>query len=385
MGICKTVKSGLGAWYHAPGLGAGIRVPCANERNTMRLTTPPEFQSEAMLRGIDFAPLDLLLRQEALEHGLEVHDGHGRSTWCETELGEFGVKKRGGDVLVFARAHRPEWLSAIQEAIVEHLAETMPETAQGLRWSSLADIGKPPANFSLARVGKVRRLSADFLRMRLHGPDLGRLATLDSIHFRLVLPVAGDTAPEWPRLGGNGQVQWPSGAKALHRPVYTVRAIDADAGWLETDIFLHHGGRISDWALAGPEGDLVGLMGPSGGGIPTTERLLLAGDQTAWPAIARILESRPDAMGTAWLLGAESDYPMPKTGNISVTPLPDGAEALATILQESPPESTEHLWMAGEKSRIAMLRHLLLDKLGHDKRHAHLAAYWTAGTPDTGA
>ncbi|WP_199262147.1 siderophore-interacting protein [Paracoccus binzhouensis] len=344
----------------------------------MRITPLPEFQSEALLPGQDFAPIERLIRAEAEEHGLDLHSGHGRSIWCQVELGEFGARKRGDGVLVFARAHRPEWLPAIQQAIAEHLAHHLPAAA-ALRWPSAIDAGKPPANFSLARVVSVRRLCADFLRLRLAAPDLHRFAGEDSIHFRLVLPAPGDKAPQWPHLGANGQIAWPGGDKALHRPVYTLRHIDAGAGWLELDIFEHAGGRTAGWARMAQPQQPAGLIGPSGGGIPQAARLFLAGDETAYPALARILESRAGtAGGEVFLLGRHADYPLPRPQGFRIRHLPGGTAALAALLHERPPAAGSYLWMAAEKSAIAALRRLVFDRLGHDRTRSHLSAYWSA-------
>lgn len=361
----------------------------------MRVTPLPEFQAEALLPATDFARIEALIRAEAGAHGLDLHEGHGRSIWCQIAMGEFGAKKRGENVLVFARTHRAEDLQGLQDLIVQHLAEILPRQAQAMRWSSAADVGRMPPNFSLARVGSSRRIGRDFLRLRLHGEGLSRLATPDSMHFRLVLPAPGDNAPDWPRIGANGQTVWPSGAKALHRPVYTVRAIDAGAGWLDTDIFLHPGGRVTDWVRSDPEGQQIGLSGPNGGGIPGAAHLVLAGDETAYPAMARIIESRPDARGQLWLLGATDDYPFPEAPGLIRRHLPEGMAALAPRLRADPPPAEAFLWMAGEKGRIAALRAELLDEsdrhdasmgdearparaasLGHDRRQSHLAAYW---------
>ncbi|SMO88414.1 siderophore-interacting protein [Paracoccus laeviglucosivorans] len=344
----------------------------------MRITELPEFQSEAMLPATDFAIVDQMLRHEAEEHGLELHNGHGRSTWCQTDMGEFGAKKRGDDVLVFARAHRAEWLFSLQETIVYHLAEVLPDQARAMRWSSLADAGKIPPYFSFARVGEARQIAQDFIRLRLHAPDLDRLATQDSIHFRIVLPPEGDDAPEWPRIAPNGQTIWPSGAKALHRPAYTVRHIDLDAGWLDTDIFIHDGGRVTEWARGNPQGRQIGLSGPGGGGIPNAARLILAGDETAYPALARMMERRPDAQGQVYLLGTRADYPLPPAPNFQITHLPQGEAELGRILSANPPHPETYLWMASEKSGITALRKLILNELGHDKGRTHLAGYWTA-------
>lgn len=342
----------------------------------MRVSEMPEFQSEALLNRADFALVDKMLRHEADEHGLELHEGHGRSTWCQTQMGEFGAKKRGDDVLVFARAHRAEWLFSLQETIVYHLAEILPEQTRIMRWSSLADQGKMPPYFTLARVGECRQIAQDFLRLRLHAPDLMRLATADSIHFRLVLPPEGDPAPQWPSIAPNGQTVWPSGDKALHRPAYTVREIDLDQGWLDTDIFIHQGGRVTDWAQANPQGRQIGLSGPGGGGIPQAQRLLLAGDETAYPALARMIEARPDAQGEVFLLGARDDYPMPASANLRLTHLPHGAAELGRMLRDAPPAADAYLWMAAEKSQITALRKLILNDLGHAKQLTHLAGYW---------
>ncbi|MDQ7263261.1 siderophore-interacting protein [Paracoccus sp. PS-1] len=348
----------------------------------MRITPLPEFQSESLLPGQDFAPIERLIRDKAREQGLDLHIGHGRSIWCEVGMGEFGARKRGDGVLVFARAHRAEWLGAMQQAISDHLAQHLPAAAAALRWPSAGDAGRLPDNFSLARVVGAEPLCPDFLRLRLAAPDLHRLAGADSMHFRLVLPRPEDAAPEWPHIGASGQIVWPRGDKALHRPVYTVRRIDADAGWLDLDIFDHAGGRAAAWARRARPGQHLGLAGPSGGGIPQAGRLVLAGDETAYPALARILESQAGkAGGEVFLLGARADYPLPRPKGFRLRHLPGGTAALGALLRAEPPPRHGYLWMAAEKSGIAVLRALLLQELGHDKARSHLAAYWSAESP----
>ncbi|MDQ7776607.1 MAG: siderophore-interacting protein [Paracoccus aminovorans] len=343
----------------------------------MRTTPLPEFQSEALLPGQDFAPVEQLIRAEAAQHGLDLHTGHGRSIWCQVEQGEFGARKRGDGVLVFARAHRADALAAMQQAIGEHLAHHLPAAAAALRWPSAADAGRPPANFSLARLVSSRRISADFWRVRLEAPGLHRFAGDDSLHFRLVLPQPGDAAPEWPVLGGNGQVVWPCGARALHRPVYTTRAIDPGRCWLDLDIFDHAGGRAIAWARTATAGAPAGLLGPSGGGIPQAPRLVLAGDETAYPALARILEARAgSAEGDLFLLGARADYPFPAAPGIRRHHLPQGAAALCRRLRASPPDPGCFLWIATARSGIDSLKAVILGELHHHSGQTHLSAYW---------
>lgn len=343
----------------------------------MRTTPLPEFQSEALLPDQEFAPIEQLIRAEAAEHGLELHTGHGRSVWCQVEAGEFGAKQRGNGVLVFARSHTAEALTAMQQAIHDHLAHHLPQVAAALRWPSARTAGQRPVNFSLAQLASVARLSQDFLRVRLTGAELQRFAGTESIHFRLVLPQPGNVAPDWPQTGANGQTVWPRGDKALHRPVYTVRAVNAVQGWLDLDIFDHAGGRAVDWARTAPPGASIGLLGPSGGGIPQAASLVLAGDETAYPAIARIVESRRDGDDTVvFLLGARDAYPMPRPPGLRLHHLPGGVPALAARLVQTPPAAHSYLWMATEKSGIEALRKLVFGPLGHDKALTHLSAYW---------
>lgn len=343
----------------------------------MREDILPEFQSEASV-SMAFEHLDKLLQAEAAEHGLDIHSGHGRSTWIKLEQGEFGAKRSGEGTVLYARAHNRDWLFMLQDALVSHLAGIAPEKAEDLRWSALDGEGAFPPPFSLARVDSVRQLSADFIRLRLRGDRLARLNE-DMIHFRLVLPPAGDPDPQWPVVGPNGQTVWPGGAKTLHRPAYTVSAINPAEGWMETDIFVHEGGRVCEWARSAQAGDVVGLNGPGGGGLPVGPHVLMGGDETAYPALARALAANDaQAQGECWLFGARADYPFPKHPGIRLIHSPAGEAVLADTL-EAEGRVAEKIWLATEKSRLAPLKRAVFETLGVEKSRAHLAAYWIAG------
>ncbi len=340
----------------------------------MRTSPLPEFQAEATLTDTPFPPIEAALRDLAARRGLDLHEGHGRSIWCELPVGEFGAKKRGEGTLLFARAHRAQDLAALQSEIAALSAEAP-------AWSSGLDAGRFPPNFSLARVHSVTRIGESFVRLRLESEGLERLSHDDSIHFRLVLQPSGTSEPVWPSIGANGQTQWPSGGQALHRPPYTTRAVDVAAGWVDTDIFLHEGGRITDWVLAAKAGERIGLAGPGGSGIPEATRLFLAGDETAYPALARMIEARPDARGHLWLLGKSADYPMPQAEGITTSHLPQDTpallQALRLIAATQGPFDDSFFWMAAERGAVSQLRGLLLDELGIDSKATHLSAYWS--------
>src|SRR3954469_22549433 len=114
-------------------------------------------------------------------------------------------------------------------------------------------------------------------------------------------------------LGGDGLSGFPAGEHTDHyvklvfppdspdpeRPVtrtYTVRAWDAAAGELTLD-FVWHGdeGLAGPWAAAARPGDRIQSLGPGGGSTrsPAADWHLLAGDESALPAIGAALERLP--------------------------------------------------------------------------------------------
>lgn len=342
----------------------------------MRRDPLPPFQSEATVPDLPFAVVDAILRATAAGRGLDLHVGHGRSVWCkQADGGEFGARMGGLGSILYARAHSRDGLEHLRNSFADLLAAQRP----GLRplWSSLDAAGAHPPNFSLAQVARVTPIGADFLRLRLQGRDLDRFAH-DLIHFRLILQPPGAARPAWPVIGPDGRTLWPKGEAALHRPAYTVRAIDAAAGWLDTDIFLHPGGRASDFARSAAPGAPVGLTGPGGGGVPRGARLLIGGDETAYPALARTLEAaEPAATGECHLFGARADYPLPRHPGIRLIHAPGGEAALAARLRQAGCDA-EAIWIATERARLEPIKTALLEDLGIDKARAHLAAYWSA-------
>lgn len=324
---------------------------------------------------LPFAAVDALLRAQAAEHGYPLHEGHGRSTWIRLIDDEIGARRGPQGTILYVRAHRRDRLFGLQETVTAHLTYRMPGLEP--QWSSIDTPGQHPPNFSLTRVVSATRISRDFIRLRVAGTDLARFGQ-ELIHFRLALQPPGTTDPQWPVIGPQGQTLWPKGAAALHRPSYTTRAVCPDGTWLDLDIFDHHGGRTREFALTAAAGMQVGLTGPGGGGVATGARLLLAGDETAYPALARIIEARAtSASGQVFLLGDQPDYPMPQRDGFDLHHLPQGDEALIRHLRETPPAPDCHIWIAARKSTIAGLRQVLIDEQDRPRALVTLAAYWT--------
>ncbi|MCE3544330.1 siderophore-interacting protein, partial [Escherichia coli] len=97
----------------------------------------------------------------------------------------------------------------------------------------------------------------------------------------------------WPTMGRDGRPVWPEGDDALIARVYTIRTIDIERGEVDIDMVVHPGNDTpgSTWALNAKPGGIVGMTGPGGGSVEDAGRYLLVGDETALPAIGRILET----------------------------------------------------------------------------------------------
>ena len=109
------------------------------------------------------------------------------------------------------------------------------------------------------------------------------------------------------------------------RPVvrtFTVRGVDPDRREISIDFVVHgEHGVAGPWAAAAAPGQPAYLMGPSGAYAPdpAADWHLLAGDESALPAIGAALEALPDnAIGKAFIEVAGPDDEIPLTAPPSV-------------------------------------------------------------------
>lgn len=76
---------------------------------------------------------------------------------------------------------------------------------------------------------------------------------------------------------------------------FTVRSYDRERNVMAVDFVLHGAdGPASRWGAAARPGDVLGMVGPSSlyaRPLPAARRMLLAGDESALPAIATVLEA----------------------------------------------------------------------------------------------
>lgn len=266
----------------------------------------------------------------------------------------------GNDVRIELAAPEARLIGSLQDSATELFAEAGLE----VRWDRV-DAGALAPGLSLMRVLSVTQRSPGFVRVRLTGPDAARFG-LGSLHFRLLLPPAGRVAV-WPRIGASGRTEWPTGADALHRPVYTVA--DQGKDWLDFDIFRHAGSPTCDWALSGPQGSTVGIIGPGGGWCPEADRLHLFGDETALPAMARMLDLAQGEV-TAHIRAACHNL-----GPLADDPRVARCDDLLAALAGADFGSGSFVWFAAEAAQARQARKHLIER-GIDRKDFLSAAYW---------
>lgn len=179
--------------------------------------------------------------------------------------------------------------------LASHLGELVADQEIDILWrGDGADRAGLP-NFRVMRVGRVTDLTPRMRRLTLTGENLARFDTFENLHVKLYIPPRG-VEPQWPSIASNGRMGWPHGDKKLADRRYTIRHIDVAAGTMDIDFVMHgDAGPGTAFALHARPGDPVGLMGPGGLGARAADWYLLVGDETALPAIARIVEALPAA------------------------------------------------------------------------------------------
>ena len=289
-----------------------------------------------------------------------------------------------------------------------------------------------PWRLFTAEVRAVRRLSPSFLRVTFTGPDLHRFADNGyDQRIKLAFPLPGERSVRLPD-GPDWYARLRALPGHLRNPVrtYTAREVRRDLAEVDVDLVLHGDvGPATRWARGAPPGDEVGILGPDAGyggehgGVefrppPSAPPLLLAGDETAVPAICAILARLPaDTRGRALLEvpGSADVLPVVAPPGVEVGWLPRGtgahgsrlvpavaaaAEALLSgqvadrsapltevdvdreILWEVPAAAVAaplYAWLAGEAGVIRILRRHLVTRRGLDRGAVAFMGYWRLG------
>jgi NADPH-dependent ferric siderophore reductase len=232
------------------------------------------------------------------------------------------------------------------------------------------------------------------IRVTLGGPELdGLVVEQPAASVRLLLPSRGSTELVMPTWTGN-EFLLPDGSRPAIRTLTPLR-LHPERHELEVEIVVHEGGAASGWALAAKEGDEAAISGP-GRGYPIDADaavFLLAGDESAIPAIGQLLEALPAGKPVRVIIevahpDARLDLP---TRPAAAAPtdaewcdLPAGAapgDALVAAVIEAAADlpAGARVWAAGEAAAVQRLRRHLLDERGLPRSETWIRGYWKHG------
>jgi len=330
----------------------------------------------------------------------------------KVDLGFIDTTIDGTVLRLTISSHSAETLHMLREAVNHYTEEHM--KLAPLLWSDKADIkaGELPPNCRLATVLKADWFSHRYIRITLYAENLENYAHV-GLHFRACLPKP-NRQPVWPYLSSEGKSVWPKGEDKLHTPVYTTVSVSPEKNELVFDVYAHDNGDTCAWAHALVEGtetrkDIL-ISGPSGGWIPPRKKLIIAGDETALPAIRRTIEATQSDDQVIAFIEMESpedfipisftkdDAPphfMPKSGEVHS----DNKEASSSItfLARSKGQSAKqallnlgsntyedcYVWFAGEKDDASEVRETVANVWKIPRNKKYIAAYWTRGASTT--
>jgi NADPH-dependent ferric siderophore reductase len=258
-----------------------------------------------------------------------------------------------------------------------------------------------PQTLREVEVVRVVDLTPGMRRITLSGKQLREFTStsgfaqpaFDSAGFdddvRLVFCYPGQTVPVLPVQKAKG-VDLPKDPRPLSR-AYTVRRWDPEAGEMDVDFVSHGIGVGTTWAYRARPGDRIHFYGPSASrALPhDADWFLVAGDDTAIPAIARLLDELPDdARAQVFIEVAEQSHRLELRSlpHVEVTWLVrDGAQTGAISLLQDAVKNTDwsngqpFAWIAGEHTTVRDLRRHLVEDRGMAKEDIEFAGYWRRG------
>jgi len=251
---------------------------------------------------------------------------------------------------------------------------------------------EPPA-FRRVDVRRVEPLTPRLIRVTFAGPELeGLVVDQPAASVRVVLPSTGGAELVVPEWNGN-EFLLPDGRRPAIR-TFTPWRVDPTALELDVGIVVHGGGVASEWAQAAKPGDPAAISGPGRGYRVEDDATtyLVAGDETALPAITQVLEALPAQASVqvrVEIAHADGRLELPERALAGVEwcVLAPGAapgETLATAVREAEVTPDARVWVAGEAAAVQRIRRHLFDERGIPRGQTAVRGYWKRGRAGDG-
>ncbi|WP_226533656.1 siderophore-interacting protein [Microbacterium paraoxydans] len=240
-----------------------------------------------------------------------------------------------------------------------------------------------------ARVSAVRDLTPHMRRLTIAAQELADYAPVGPDEYLgLLLPRSEEHPLVLPRNDGTENIRAAVAAIAEdERPDlrwYTVRDHRPDAEELDIDFVVHGdegpGTRFAGRAQVGSAlgiRECTALYAP----LPETRSRVIVGDESALPAIARILETTDAPQTHVFIEIADAAEKQDLAGEVTWVErggeLP-GARLHETIRAAALPEEIDYAWVCGERLAVQEIRRHLVDH-GVSKDRITFSGYWRLG------
>ncbi len=247
---------------------------------------------------------------------------------------------------------------------------------------------REPPRFRRVSVRRVEPVSPRLVRITFAGSELDGLTVAEpAASVRLLLREPGDIDLVMPSWTGN-EFLLADGRRPTIR-TFTPRRVDGEALELDVEAVLHGDGAASRWAAAAEPGEPIAISGPGRGytidrGAPA---FLLAGDETAIPAISQLLESLPTETPVQVHIeiarpNARLSLPNHPRATVEWHDLPPSArpgDALVAAVHSADMASNTRVWVAGEAAAVQRIRRHLGDVRAMPRALTTIRGYWKHG------
>ncbi|MGR9173925.1 DUF2218 domain-containing protein [Rhizobium sp. KDH_Rht_773_N] len=349
------------------------------------MTTAQEFKLSGIALPRDAAAMLGEICEHFVEHA-EVHRSHGLAL-LKSKAGTAAIRIQDSKLLIELSCPSEKALQMSRTMLAEHLFYFAGEDPLELTWSDPTALAVLP-NIHEATVVSAEDVTPHMRRVKFACADVATFIGGD-MHVRLLVPPKG-RMPVWPGLRADGRVAWPEGEDELLVRVYTIRAVDVERREVWIDFLQHPAPGIrtpgADFARDAEPGQQVALLGPGGGSLPAAQSVLLAGDESALPAIARIAEEMPAGTRLQAIIEVADEteeQPLSTSGLMDVRWLhrkdyADGAKGV--LLEEAKlavaaADGETFVWFACEREDVRAMRAFLKARR-HDRRNMYVAWYW---------
>lgn len=348
----------------------------------------PHFTLSGIARPKDAIGMLDEVCEHFLEHAEVQRDGD--AVRMTSEIGIADILLADGQLRIELACASQEQLHVSRNIIAEHLFYFAGEDPFELTWSDPAPLKQLP-NIHEITVVSAEDVTPQMRRVKFASADVTPFVKGD-MHIRLLVPPK-DRAPVWPGLREDGRTAWPTGADELLVRIYTIRFVDIERGELWIDFLQHPAPGVptpgADFARDAQPGDRAALLGPGGGDLPPADRILFIGDESALPAIARMVAEVPATTQMSAIIEIKDmaeEQALPTAGTLDIRWLhrknypQDATHTIADVARAAIGEIDEStfVWVACEKEDVRQIRAVLKARQ-HDRKRMYAAWYWERG------